>query len=206
MEASDAKKNKHLFDFFEKSAIKDENNPNALPGNISAPIREEIVPGSSVTAVLGVSDKKSGSDVIESTPRHENSSEFEDNDSASDLSSYLGSPDDFESDLLELSDVIDLESKKRKKRDGDGNRKKNDKKSINNGGNSKKFYSQSFSEKWTKDPLLRDWLVPDPIDGTKAYCKYCCKVLKGSKTHMLRHANRGPESSHAKAMKVRKEF
>ena len=66
------------------------------------------LPVSCVTSALGVTN----SDVIESIPRPKKGSGSKGNDNSSGISSYSGGSDDFESDLSEQSDVIDLGTKK----------------------------------------------------------------------------------------------
>lgn len=52
----------------------------------------------------------------------------------------------------------------------------------------RKIYDQKFAKKWLEDPLLQPWIQPSTEPGSTAFCSYCVRNLKGSKTLMLRHA------------------
>ncbi|KAK0066447.1 hypothetical protein Bpfe_003879 [Biomphalaria pfeifferi] len=57
----------------------------------------------------------------------------------------------------------------------------------------KKWYMQSFREKWLEDPDFCDWLQPDYNDKTSSYCSVCkC---------YLRHCNRSMLLSHKQSKK-----
>lgn len=70
-------------------------------------------------------------------------------------------------------------------------------------GNTKNVHrQQSFREVWLKDPMFRDWLLPDSNDTCRAKCKFCplssmVAELSNLKAHAVttKHKNNIPGSS-----------
>ncbi|KAI5638384.1 sugar transporter domain-containing protein [Phthorimaea operculella] len=52
-----------------------------------------------------------------------------------------------------------------------------------------KNYKQKYSRQWETDPLLKDWIAPDPAGENAAYCKFCRVTLLPHKKGLIYHAN-----------------